>query len=243
MKVYIQKDKQNQYASVNFAIAFEGFRQMGWEICDFYRGIDIVDNEKENVVVGYVDDIQKVLQKFHIKTPSFNYPDELLPFLGRKIWKSTVNTIANDPKNWNIFIKPTQETKKFTGVLVKSTKDLIGCGDQNSDTEVWCSEPVNFLAEWRCFVCYGKIKDVRMYKGNWRLHFDYQIIEKAIKEFSSAPAGYAIDFGLTDEGKTLLVEVNDGYSLGAYGLFYLDYAKLLSARWAEMTNTTDYCDF
>lgn len=32
-------------------------------------------------------------------------------------------------------------------------------------------------------------------------------------------------------------------SLGSYGLFYLDYAKLLSARWAELTNTKDECNF
>ena len=26
-------------------------------------------------------------------------------------------------------------------------------------------------------------------------------------------------------------------------MFYPDYSKLLSARWAELTNTTDECDF
>lgn len=44
-------------------------------------------------------------------------------------------------------------------------------------------------------------------------------------------------------GRTLLIEVNDGYALGCYGLFYLDYAKLLSARWAELTKTVDECAF
>ncbi|MEC0231934.1 hypothetical protein [Paenibacillus alba] len=28
-----------------------------------------------------------------------------------------------------------------------------------------------------------------------------------------------------------------------YGLFSLDYAKLLSARWSELTSTIDECDF
>ena len=64
-----------------------------------------------------------------------------------------------------------------------------------------------------------------------------------MRDFTTAPAGYAIDFGLTDKGETLLIEVNDGYSLGCYGLVYLDYAKLLSARWAELTSTTDECAF
>lgn len=54
-------------------------------------------------------------------------------------------------------------------------------------------------------------------------------------DFSDAPNGYGIDFGVTDDGRTLLIEVNDGYALGSYGMYYLDYAKLLSARWAELT--------
>ena len=90
---------------------------------------------------------------------------------------------------------------------------------------------------------YGHILSVRPYKGDWRKHYDYRVIENAVKEFTSAPAGYAIDFGLTDDGRTLLIEVNDGYALGCYGLFYIDYAKLLSARWAELTGTEDECAF
>ena len=52
-----------------------------------------------------------------------------------------------------------------------------------------------------------------------------------------------MDFGVTADGRTLMIEVNDGYSLGCYGLLYLDYAKLLSARWAELTDTYDECAF
>ena len=48
---------------------------------------------------------------------------------------------------------------------------------------------------------------------------------------------------ITDDNRTLLIEVNDGYALGCYGLFYIDYAKLLSARWAELTGTEDECAF
>ncbi len=81
------------------------------------------------------------------------------------------------------------------------------------------------------------------YKGDWRKHYDYKVIENAVNEFTSAPAGYAVDFGLTDDGRTLLIEVNDGYSLGCYGLMHINYAKLLSARWAELTGTADECAF
>ena len=53
------------------------------------------------------------------------------------------------------------------------------------------------------------------------------------------PEGFAMDFGVTDDGRTLLIEVNDGYSLGTYGLEATLYARLLSARWAELNGTED----
>jgi hypothetical protein len=244
MKAYIQKNSEGQFASINFFAAYDSFIKMGWEIIPFTKGESFVNLKPENVVVGYIDAFHSSLKRLNISCPDeINYPAELEEFLGRKIWKSKINYIASHPEEWNIFIKPVYASKKFTGRLVRSTKDLISCGDEFEDTEVWCSEPVNFLAEWRCFVRYAEILDVRIYKGDWRATFDYRVIEKAVKSYKSAPNGYAIDFGCTEKGETLLVEVNDGYSLGSYGLLPLDYAKLLSARWAEITGTKDYCDF
>ncbi|MDP4178379.1 MAG: ATP-grasp domain-containing protein [Bacillota bacterium] len=242
MRVFIRKSFDNEIASHNFYAAYDGFKQMGFEICFFKNIKELTDNNKEDIVVSYVEDVRIALSKFNIVTPEMDYPEELKSFLGRKIWKSKLSVIANDPEKWNVFIKPIED-KKFTGVVVKSTKDLIGCGTYGEDPDILCSEVVNFAAEWRCFVRYGKILDIRRYRGDWRKHFDYKVVESVVSQFASAPKGYAVDFGVTDKGETLLIEVNDGYSLGYYGLFNLDYSKLLSARWAELTNTIDECDF
>lgn len=53
------------------------------------------------------------------------------------------------------------------------------------------------------------------------------------------PAGCALDFGITDDGQTLLIEFNDGFSLGNYGVEPTLYAILLTARWAEINGTED----
>ncbi len=87
---------------------------------------------------------------------------------------------------------------------------------------------------------YGEILGVKSYRGDWRVHFDPQVIENAIAAYHSAPAGYAADFGVTDKGETLLIGVNDGYSIGSYGLFPADYARLLASRWAQITGSKDY---
>lgn len=59
-------------------------------------------------------------------------------------------------------------------------------------------------------------------------------IERAIALYSSALAGYAAYFRATSDGHTLLVEVDDGYSLSSYGMWPTLYAQLLSARWSEL---------
>ncbi|MEC0269679.1 ATP-grasp domain-containing protein [Paenibacillus anseongense] len=242
MKVYIKRGLDKEIANHNFYAAFDGFKQMGFEIQYFNEINDISDHNKEDIIVGYVDDVRTVFSQYRIVPPEIDYPDELKSYLGRKVWKSKLSLIANNPEKWNVFIKPVED-KKFTGVVVRGTKDLMGCGVYGEDPEIFCSDVVSFVAEWRCFVRYGKILDIRRYRGNWRVHFDNKIVENAVSQFKSAPKGYAVDFGLTDKGETLLIEVNDGYALGHYGLFSLDYAKLLSARWAELTNTVDECNF
>lgn len=116
---------------------------------------------------------------------------------------------------------------------------MVGCGCCEDDYEVLCSESVDFVAEWRVFVRYGKVLDVRPYKGDWKAHYDPSIIENAIKDYVTAPHAYGIDFGVTSDGKTLLVEVNEGYALGCYDLFPHLYAKFLITRWAELTGMLD----
>ena len=48
--------------------------------------------------------------------------------------------------------------------------------------------------------------------------------------------------GLTEDGRTLFVEINDGFARGSYGLDPIQYAKLLSAHWPEITGIHDECD-
>lgn len=242
MRAFIQSDKNGIPCSYNFMNAFQGFREMGFETVMFSNHGELHGNQPEDVVIGYVDTTRYALERFGITAPEMDYPNELSEYLGRKIWSAKINDIAGSPELWPVFVKPVED-KQFTGVVVNSPKDLIGAGIYGQNQSVLCSEVVSFVSECRCFVRYGKILDVRHYRGDWRVRPDPSVIEKAVHDFTSSPAGYAIDFGLTDKGSTLLIEVNDGYALGCYGLFYLDYAKLLSARWAELTGTADECAF
>lgn len=61
------------------------------------------------------------------------------------------------------------------------------------------------------------------------------MIRITLGAYQGAPAGYSADFGVTDNGRTLLIETNDGYSLGHGRLVANLYAELLRARWEELT--------
>jgi len=121
--------------------------------------------------------------------------------------------------------------------------DFLGIINTERDIDVLCSELIDFKTEWRCFIRYNKILDIRRYKGAWDTKIDVETVESAIKSFISQPRAFALDFGVNEKGETILVEVNDGHSLGTYGLSSTHYAKFLSARWSELTETEDYLNF
>lgn len=63
------------------------------------------------------------------------------------------------------------------------------------------------------------------------------IVRTALGAYRNAPAGYGADFGISSDGRTVLVETNDGYALGYMGIAESCYAELLAARWREITGT------
>jgi hypothetical protein len=245
MKAYIQTDKSGNYYNVNAYVANEGFQTLGWETEKYFSVDEITDNDPESLIVGGIGNVRKRLEKFGVERPSneIDYPKELEKYLGRKVWVSTIEEIFRDEQKWNIFIKPKKETKKFVGKVVKDYKDFIGIVDNDNPTQIWCSEIVNFKTEWRCFIRYGEILDIRQYNGVWDSKIDLSVIKNAIKDFESSPASYALDFGIDENDTMKLVEINDGHSLGTYGISPTNYAKFLSARWSELTKTKDYARF
>jgi hypothetical protein len=187
MRAHIHFDRQGQPQSVNNYLAMDGFQQMGWEIMPYTDAAPVRDHAPDEIVVGHIGAVRAGLRTLGLPVPAeLGYPDALWPFLGRHLWPSTINRVAAHPESWPVFVKPMHAAKKFTGVLVRRPGDLMGCGDQHEDTPVWCAEPINFVAEWRCFVRYGRILDARPYKGDWRAHFDPVVVEAALAAYSPA---------------------------------------------------------
>jgi conserved hypothetical protein len=179
-----------------------------------------------------------------------DYPDVLKPFLGRKIWKDTINSISRSEEKWSggYFVKPIK-SKVFTGKIIGRISDLVGCGNHSEDYEVLVSEPLDICAEWRCFILYDEIVDVRPYgllldrnRKSYKYHYDFKVLDSMLEAFvkwDERPIGCSMDICVTKDGQTLLVEINDAYALGCYGLASIFYAKLISARWSELLGVKD----
>lgn len=224
----------------NIFNAYCGLRDMGFECVRFKSLEDLEDHHhhRDEIIVGGVGMIRKRLQKFDIVPPMVDYPAELSPYLGRIILESKLSAVVNNPDLWPIFIK-SKEQKLLTGKVISSTKDLVGIGFQEEDIDIYRSAVIDFVSEYRVFVRYGEILDMKHYWGDPLILPDPKVIQNAIKDYTSAPDAYGIDFGVTKDGKTLLIEVNDAWALGCYGLESHTYAKFLLTRWAQLTDTPD----
>ena len=205
MKVYVHVKNGiiNDYDTYQ---AYYGFYEMGKEIIFFETMEELKNSKIEDVIVSYIGPIRSRLNDFGKSIENIDYPQELNKYLGRKIWLSTSNTINSNPDLWPVFMKPI-ENKRFKGRVIASPKDLIRCGSYYEDYPVYCSEVKDFIAEFRVFVLYGEIIDVRRYSGRWDVHCDKAIVEACVHDFINAPNAYALDFGITSDNQTLLIEI------------------------------------
>jgi ATP-grasp domain, R2K clade family 2 len=78
---------------------------------------------------------------------------------------------------------------------------------------------------------------VDFYSGNPEIKIDINVVEQAIDildQSQESYAGYAIDFGVLSSGETALIEMNDGFAIGAYQINFQDYTDLILSRWEEL---------
>ena len=184
-----------------------------------------------------ISDVLTALQQLGKDPPLLlDYPEELKSFLGRTVYETTFGEFRDKKHNGPVFVKPSQDHKLFTGLVWEGTREqryLLGPVQNN--VPVWVSGVVNFVAEYRTFIMDGEILDCRRYKGDWSKAPNRKIVEQAVEKMKgAAPVAYCLDFGVTPDGATLLVEANDGFAMGPYGLAPPQYACMIASRWRQL---------
>lgn len=231
-RIYIQA--VNNFPISDWATdAYIGFKQKGAEIV-LFEEIDEVPVRRNNIVVAHIEDTIKYFNKLGIPTPiALNIPDSLKKYAGREIGATTMGEFKKMNK-FPIFVKPNRTAKEFRGQVLEKREYLLDYANIEDDMPVFYSEFVDFISEYRCYVIDGELKGIYHYLGGIRVFPDVRVIDSAISDYKNSPAGYTIDFGITSDGRTLLIECNDGWSIGNYGLDDKTYSRLLSKRWLEI---------
>ena len=238
MIAYIQQNRFGDAFSESAKIAKQGFESLGVDVVKFNQISEIINLNKEDIVVGGVASVNQAFNRHNVVPNSLEYPKQLrnIKFLGRHIWTSTIECIVGEN---NIFIKPLDGLKAFTGFVKSELSDLTLIKHLDKNTEIWCSSIINISSEYRCFIQYGKILDTRWYKGDECKIPSQDFVFEMIKTFTKSPKAYTLDIGITDDDRNVLIEVNDAYSISSYGLQSVVYAKFLYTRWAEIVNVND----
>lgn len=238
--IYFKK-YEKEFVDDFVASAYLGFKSKGKE-CKFYEDIKDVPVSKYNVVIGPIDETSYYFEQLGINIlndiPPINIPASLNSeaFLGRKTYIMSMREFK-DTQNVPIFAKSADVLKQFSaGVISKEKSKNDFYYDVPDDTRVLVSEVLNIESEYRVFVNRNEIIGMKNYIGNFFVYPDPKIIKIAIASYKNPPISYTIDFGVTLEGETVLIECNDGWSVGDYGLDQDIYAKFLLDRWIQITN-------
>ena len=241
MRVWCRAMEDGDYASINVAAAAAGFKASGAAV-ERYNKLDDVFGwvTESDIVVDGVRQTERVFQKFGIVRNVSDYPEVLLPFTGRRIWTDTVGHLRKGCSE-ALFVKPTKE-KLFAGRVITSAQDWAAHVSISSGQEVFCSDVIDIRSEYRVFIRYDSVLDVRPYYGDYHYSVNTSLIDTAIDAFTrweDRPAACALDFAVTNRRKTVFLELNDAYSIGAYGLDPILFERFLATRWTQLMDVPD----
>lgn len=195
-----------------------------------------------DLVVGSLPFMKAALRHRGVDLPNEqSYPPALRHLLRRRIWPSTVRKVRESlelsPRPF--FLKPSERAKRFTGFVIFDSMDIRLGGVSNAE-KVWCSEVVTWKSEWRVYVASGQVIHQGHYHGDYDLQPSPEVVSEAVALMCAEPgcqSAFALDLGVLSTGETALVEANDAYSVGAYGIEAGLYYSFLKARWDELCSS------
>ncbi len=202
-----------------------------------YKLIECVGRQNatlEDIFVGSVEETIKWFEILGIDIPDaidlFLFQD----FVGRRIWVRSTQDFLQDI-TYPIFIKPSNKIKAFTGTVVINKND-VDWVLEGYEGDLLVQEVINIMSEYRCYVMDGKIIGLKHYNGDHLTFPNVDFVQKTVNFASSnlKQKSFTLDFGVTNEGQTILIEANDAWAIGNYGLEPELYFKFIKKRWFQI---------
>ena len=184
---------------------------------------------KNNLFVGSVEFMKKVFERIGLK-------DVKVPKNSNRESKMITIKDAKEKasKGEFLFIKP-PDIKLFTGFVLDGA--IHSClNDIPDDYKVLSYQPFEsrIESEWRVYIKNGEIYDSKNYSGDFKISPNYSYVKEVIKENVDFPCCYTIDIGILENGVNVVVEFNDMWAIGNYGMDNYEYLRLLKLRYFEI---------
>jgi hypothetical protein len=234
--IYIQSNKEKTLPHhFDAACAMYGAIETGRE----YKLVSFEEVEsgkynsliKQNLFVGSVEFMKEVFSKVgkeNTKLPRNSNREYVTMTLGN------AKTFVKD-SGLKIFIKPF-DIKLFTGFVLDEMVNM-SIASIPDDTMVMAYKvfPDLVRTEYRCYIHRNKIADIRNYSGELFSFPDEKYIESVIESNKADfPISYTIDIGILENGENVVVEYNDMWAIGNYGIPNDLYLRLLRDRYFEI---------
>jgi hypothetical protein len=203
---------------------------------------------ERNCAVGSTEFMQEVFKQLNKEDVGLSRNSDRLPLYLVTTLKEAQKKFASDGKK--LFIKPRQN-KLFSG-LVLDGADYTSIRGLDPETPIIAYDAFksNLITEWRIYVHRNKMVDSRNYSGDFTIPPDYDYVREVIKENKSSafPLAYTIDMGVLEQGENhslyrgmkfdnnVVVEFNDMWAIGNYGMPNDLYLELLKDRYYEILN-------
>lgn len=133
-----------------------------------------------------------------------------------------------------LFIKPF-ENKLFSGFVLDEFQ-YTSIADIDLDTPVMAYKPFEskIKSEWRCYIHKSQPIFISNYSGDLFSYPDKDYLFSVIKENKDFPIAYTIDIGILENGENVVVEFNDMWAIGNYGIPNDMYLSALKDRYFEI---------
>jgi hypothetical protein len=183
-----------------------------------------------NLFVGSVEFMRVVFQIAGVEDPR-------LPMNSDR--KHSIQTLGEIKRlaqlGQKFFIKPF-DIKLFTGFVIDQMQNT-SISNVPEETRVMVydvfDQPIE--SEWRCYINDHRIEYLANYSGNLYVSIDSSYLEKIIQNNRNTfPSAYTIDIGVLSGGQNVVIEYNDMWAIGNYGLSNDVYVRMLRKRFKEL---------
>lgn len=233
--IYIQSDKERKLPNCfDSACALYGAmdRNLDYRLTSFEEVASGKFDSliRQHLFVGSVEFMREVFNRIGLT-------DVRLPLNSNREYEIITLAEAHERVKGGekVFIKPI-EIKLFTGFVLDEA-EYTSISSIPLETKVMAYKPFDssLESEWRIYVHKNEIVDSRNYSGEFFINPDYEYVKSIIKNNKELfPCAYTIDVGILKTGENVVVEYNDMWAIGNYGVPNGIYIRLLRDRYFEI---------